>query len=124
MTASELKYMMTIEYLYDNKEGVRLTEVARTMGVSKVSVYHAAERLTKYEYLERDEKSRLVPTEIGVRVMKEHVACAEFMKGALMRHCGAPEDVALDDALNTICALSIISRNSIIKYLKDRKAIE
>jgi Mn-dependent DtxR family transcriptional regulator len=45
MTKAELRYLMAIDMLYDGISGVKLTEIAAEMAVTKVSVYRAMERL-------------------------------------------------------------------------------
>lgn len=58
MTASELKYLIALDELYDGKNGVKLTVIAEKTRVSKVSVYRALERLEKDGYVKRTEKKQ------------------------------------------------------------------
>ena len=58
MTKAELRYLMAIDMLYDGISGVKLTEIAAEMAVTKVSVYRAMERLEGNGYIERNEKNK------------------------------------------------------------------
>ena len=51
MSASGLRYLTSLNDLYDGKNGVKLTEIADKACVLKVSVYRAIERLEKDGFL-------------------------------------------------------------------------
>lgn len=58
MTTAELRYLIATDELCGGTCGVKLTEIAEKVNVSKVSVYRAVERLEKNGYVERNEKTR------------------------------------------------------------------
>lgn len=113
MSSAELRYLIAINELYNGDVGVKLTEIAAKMGVSKVSVYRAVERLEKNGYIQRDEKNKVVMTEKGVTVLREYMVIVNFIRAHLEEHCDTPRDIAYNDALGAACAFSDISRGKI-----------
>ena len=123
MSASELRYLRAAVELYDGGGGVRLTEIAAKLLVTKASAYRAVERLESFGLVERGDKSRIRPTIQGKAVAKEYRDCISFIQGALERHCCTPSRVAFEDALCTLCAISDGTRQALVRYLKEgRKA--
>ena len=116
MTSAELRYLIAIHALYHGEIGVKLTEIAAKMGVSKVSVYRAVERLEKSGYVQRDEKNKVVMTEKGVTVLREYMVIVNFIRTHLEDHCGTPAEIAYHDALGVACAFSDISRGKIAEF--------
>lgn len=122
MTVSELKYLIAIRK-FDGREenkGAKMSAVARELGVSKVSVYHGMERLGEKGYIERCAK-RIVLTQAGRTVLEEYDLLIGFMRSHLALHCGTPEDIAQNDAIGAVCALSDISRKSVCDYVKSMR---
>ena len=115
MTVAELRYLIAVDALYDGENGVGLTEIATKMGVTKVSVYRAVERLERTEYLKRDEKNKVVMTEKGKEVLSEYMIIINFVRNHLECHCGTPAEIAYQDALGAAAAFSDISRKKIIE---------
>lgn len=118
MTAAELRYSIAINKLCDGENGVKLTEIAMNMGVTKVSVYRAVERLEKNGYLKRNEKNKVVMTEKGTQMLKEYMVIIDFIRDHLECHCGTPEEIAYQDALGAAAAFSDISRSKIVEVSK------
>lgn len=110
MTSAELKYMIAIEEIYDEKNGVKLIDIATRAGVSKVSVYRAMERMEKNGYIERNEKNKVVLTEFGKNELASHKDIVSFLKNNIEKYCRVSEDIAYNDAMCVACALSGISR--------------
>ena len=71
MSAAELRYMIATDSL--GGEGVRLTDIANKMGVTKVSVYRMSERLTEMGFMTRCAQSRIALTEKGKKFSAEKI---------------------------------------------------
>jgi len=118
MTSAELKYLIATDEIYDGINGVKLIDIAAKVGVSKVSVYRAVERLEKNSYVERNEKNKVVLTEYGKKQLSYYREIMNFLQNHLIKQCGTPEDVAYNDALGVACAFSDISREKIADILR------
>ena len=60
MSAAELRYMLATHQLGERGSGVRLTDIADRMGVTKVSVYRMSERLEVMGMMTRGEVALIV----------------------------------------------------------------
>lgn len=120
MTASELRYLIALNDLYDGKNGVKLTEIADKACVSKVSVYRAIERLEKDGYVKRTDKNRIAVSEKGAEALVEYQACMSIVQWSLETNCGTSPAIAYKDALNTVCVLSEESRQAVVRFLKKK----
>lgn len=119
MTVAELKYLIATNELYERANaGVKLTDIAVKMGVSKVSVYRAAERLEKNGYVMRDEKNKIIVTDYGQKQLADYMEIIRFIRTHLELHCGTPGDMAYQDALGAACALGDYSRSKVAEYMK------
>ncbi|MBQ8498139.1 MAG: helix-turn-helix domain-containing protein [Clostridia bacterium] len=118
MTVAELRYLIAIDALCEGENGVKLTEIAAKMGVTKVSVYRAVERLEKNGYVRRNEKNKVIMTESGTLFLEEYMVIVRFIRAHLEQNCGTPAETAYQDALGVACALSDISRGSIAACMK------
>ena len=118
MTVAELRYLIATSELCNGQEGVKLTEIAARMGVTKVSVYRAVERLEKNGNVARNDKNKVIITEKGRNLLAEYWVIVRFIRNHLETHCGTPPDTAYQDALGVACALSDISRSSIASCMK------
>ena len=121
MTAAELRYLIAIDELYDGKSGVKLTDIAQRVGVSKVSVYRAVERLEKSGYAERNDKNKVILTELGKKQISDYMEIIDFVRDHLVRNCGTPHEVAYSDAIGVACALSDVSRERIAEIIESCK---
>ena len=117
MTIAELRYLIATNALYRDQGGVKLTSIADRVGVSKVSVYRAVERLEKSGYVKRDDKNKVVMTQDGRQVLEEYMVIVNFISSHLEKNCGTPKETAYQDALGAACALSDISRQGIARCM-------
>ena len=101
MTASELKYLIAANELSDNGIGARM---AARLGVSKVSVCKAVERLTESGYLCQNGK-RVLLTERGIEEIADYMIVVDFIGNKLQRHCNTPKETAFAEAVGAACAL-------------------
>lgn len=126
MTASELRYLIALEELYDGKVGVKLTSIAEKCGVTKVSVYRAIERLENNGYVKRTATNKIAISECGAEVLAEYKDCMSVVQWSLESNCKIPYAIAYKDALNTVCCISEQSREAIIDFLnyKGKKWLE
>jgi len=121
VTASELKYLISIYDLCKENGSVRLVDVAEKMKVSKVSVYKAVARLEKGGYaVHEDRYMRL--TAFGEETLAEYFLVISFMQNHLQTHCKVPATVAYNDALRVVCAFSDVSRKGLYAFIKSASA--
>ena len=114
MTAAELRYLIATSEIHEiTGVGVKLTEIALRMGVSKVSVYRAVERLEKNGCVARDEKNKIVITEYGEKQLADYMEIIGFVRTQLTRYCDTPDELAYKDALGVVCALCNHSREKL-----------
>ena len=118
MTSAELRYLISIYELYDGANGVKLTAIAVRMGVSKVSVFRATERLEKGGYTQRNEKNRVVMTGYGAEQLAEYMLMIRWLSRHLEDHCGVPGDIAWQDAIGAACAMSDRSRHGLVAFIR------
>lgn len=121
MTSAELKYLMAIDELYDGISGIKLTSIAERMGVTKVSVYRAAERLEKNGYIKRDEKNKLVMTEYGYEQLEKYNVLIGWLSGHLQKNCRVSAEIAHSDAIGAACAFSDESRDALAELIAKAK---
>lgn len=122
MTASDLRYLIAADRLFDGENGVKLTDIAAETDVTKVSVYRAVERMEKNGYVCRNEKNKIVLTEEGKRSLREYMVTVRFLSAHFEKHCGVPAEIAYQDAICAACALSDVSRKGIAAHIKENEA--
>lgn len=105
MTKAELRYLMAIDMLYDGISGVKLTEIAAEMAVTKVSVYRAMERLEGNGYIERNEKNKVILTEKGKKTVDDYRIIVDFVLLQFKRYCDLPPELVYQDALGVATSL-------------------
>lgn len=117
MTASELRYLIAIDELCQEHVAVKQSDLAAKLCVSKVSAFHATERLCEKGLAEKGKRA-LTLTESGQSLLFDYRAIIEFMASHLSVHCGVPSETAYQDALNATCALSDETRDGIARFLE------
>lgn len=122
MTAAELKYLIATDELYNGSEGVRLTELAAKMGITKVSVYKASIRLENSGCVKRDENNKLIITEYGYKVLGQYRTLIDWFSDRLRTEYGVSAENAQKDAICAACALSDESRTALADFIE--KAIK
>lgn len=120
MTASELRYLIAIDELKEKETGAKMTAVASNLNVSKVSVYKAVERLEAAGLVTHNGK-RILISEKGRGLLEEYLVLMGFIHNHLKIHCGTPDDIAYNDALNTVAVLSDVSRSSLASFIKNMR---
>lgn len=121
MTSAELKYVIAINELYNGTAGIKLTEIAAKMNVTKVSAYKAAERLEKNGYIRRDEKNKVVMTEYGYEQLNKYSTLIEWLSSHLKRNFNVSAETAYHDAIGVACALSEESRCALAEFIGKAK---
>ena len=126
MTSADFKYLVASKQLYDAIEdtsiGIRLTEIAGVVKVSKASVSRAIDRLEKGGYIRKNDKNKIVITEYGFAQLAEYSIMIEWLCCHLQYHCNIPEEIARIDAINAACAMSDESRHGLAEFIKSGKA--
>lgn len=121
MTSAELKYLMAIDELYDGTVGIKLIAIAAKMNVTKVSVYRAAERLEKNGYIKRDDKNKIVMTEVGYQQLEQYRMLIDWLGNHLQMKCGVSAEIAVNDAIGAACAFSDESRTALAEFIERAK---
>ncbi len=117
MTASELRYLIAIDELRQEKVVVKQSYLATKLCVTKVSAFNAMERLCEKGFVTKN-KRILTLTESSKSILSDYRSIIEFMASHLSFHCGTPNDMAFKDALNATCALSDKTRDGIARFLE------
>lgn len=123
MSSSELRYLIAIEDLSGQLKGIKQTDLATKLHVSKVSVYNAVEKLKEKGFIEKNER-KIFLTKKGEEILDEYMVIIRFMAGHLSLHCGTREKQAYEDALNATCAFSDATRNGIARFIKSKREID
>ena len=121
LTVAMQNYLETIFDLSKKTDGVRLSDVAATLNVSKASVNNATNVLTKLGYITNEKYHEIYLTDMGKETASILEAKHGILKTLFTEVVGIPEKIADADA----CAVEhIISPESIQKiheYLKRNK---
>lgn len=118
MTSAEFKYLIAINELYNGETGIKLTSIAEKMNVTKVSVFRAAERLEKNGYIKRDEKNKIVLTQLGGERFREYNTLIGWFSSHLQTICEVSAETAYADAIGAVCAFSEETRNAFAQYIQ------
>ncbi len=65
LTTTNIKYLITINQIYNTEKGVRCTDVANILGVSKPSVHRMVENMKNMGLIDKDRYGEIFFTEIG-----------------------------------------------------------
>ena len=117
MTSAELRYLIAMNELYDGTKGIKLTAIAEKMGVTKVSVFKAAERLELDGCIQRDAKNKIVITKYGYEQLEKYNVLIGWLSGHLERNCKIPPDIARHDAIGAVCAFSVESIDALTDFI-------
>lgn len=108
ITASETQqdYLETILTLSEDKEGVRIVDIANELNVSPPSVVEIIARLKELELVDQPKRGLVTLTEKGnseaAQIFKRHETIRQFFSDVLR----LPHDVAEDDACKVEHAIS------------------
>ena len=121
LTIAMQNYLEAIFDLSKKSDGVRLSDVAAKLSVSKASVNNATNVLTKLGYITNEKYQEIYLTDMGKETASILEARHSILKTLFTEIVGIPEEVADADA----CAVEhIISHESIQKihnFLKKSK---
>ena len=65
LTTTNIKYLITINQIYNTEKGVRCTDVANILGVSKPSVHRMVENMKNMGLIDKDRYGEIFFTDIG-----------------------------------------------------------
>ena len=123
MTEEKTKLSESIEdyieklYLdnYSDNRGVRITDLAEAMNVSKASANDAVRRLKELGYVEHEKYRQIYLTEKGIKkgeaIYDRHTTITEFLN----IYVGVNPEIAEKDA----CAIEHILSEETFKHIKD-----
>ena len=110
LTIAMQNYLETIFDLSKKSDGVRLSDVAAKLNVSKASVNNATNVLTKLGYITNEKYQEIYLTDMGKETASVLEARHSILKTLFTEIVGIPESIADADA----CAVEhIISHESI-----------
>jgi len=113
-------YLETIYDLSAQEDGVRVSDIAARLGVSKASVNNAINILAEQGYVSRKKYQEIYLTATGADAAEFLAGKHSVLKSLFTDVLGVPEEIADHDA----CAIEhIISRETILKirnYMRNR----
>ncbi len=117
MTLAELKYLTTIDGLYDGLTGIKLVTIAEKINVTKVSVYRAVERLENYGYIKRDEKNKVIMTAYGYEQLEKYNLIINWISSHLQKICNVNSAIIHNDTMSIVCAFSDETRDALAEFI-------
>ncbi len=117
MTSAELKYLTTINELYNGLSGIKLTTIATKMNVTKVSVYRVVERLQNHGYIKRDEKNKVIMTAYGYEQLEKFNLIINWISSHLQKICKVDSAIIHNDAIGVVCTFSDETRDALVEFI-------
>lgn len=117
MSSSELKYLIAINELCKNGDSAKQAELSAKFKVTKVSTFHAIERLCEKNYVTK-EKAKISLTESGAAILRDYILIIDFIADHLSLHCSTPRERVREDALNAACAFSDETRMGVAAFIE------
>jgi len=109
-----------LDYMKD-KRGVRITDLALAMDVSKASANDAVKKLSAMGYVEHEKYGQIYLTKLGIakaeEIYNKHCEIKEFLKIVL----DVPEEIAENDACCIEHIISDETFENMKKFMKEYK---
>lgn len=93
LTASNIKYLLVIFELDHNGHGVRCTDIAEILHVTKPSVHRTAAVLKEMQLIHKDKYGAVFLTEIGKALSARYIKCCEVLHGYFKQLLPAESDI-------------------------------
>lgn len=122
MTISELKYLIAIADTGGFTGETNSSDVARSLDVTRVSVFRALGRLERNGLAVKDEKKDVYLTERGRQLLSEYMKIVQLLRMHLVNFGKIEESVAEDEAMKMACVMSDYARSMVIKAFDDGAA--
>ena len=99
LTTTNIKYLIAINQLYNNQNGVRCTDLANMLGVSKPSVHRMIETMKNIGLIDKDRYGEIFFTQEGHELAEKYSSYYDSFSNSLWRIAPAETDI-----MSGICA--------------------
>lgn len=99
LTTTNIKYLIAINQLYNNQNGVRCTDLANMLGVSKPSVHRMIETMKNIGLIDKDRYGEIFFTQEGQEIAEKYSKYYDLFSNSLSRITSAETDI-----MSGICA--------------------
>ena len=99
LTTTNIKYLIAINQLYNNQNGVRCTDLANMLGVSKPSVHRMVETMKNTGLIDKDRYGKIFFTQEGQELAEKYSSYYDSFSNSLWRIVPAEIDI-----MSGICA--------------------
>lgn len=106
MSASEIKYLITVYDLAKYFNKVRQIDIAESLQYSKASVSIAMENLECKRLIVKDDNGSVTVLPAGAAIAERYKKCAAVVEDMLVNKLNSRTCAAKSDALKIICAIS------------------
>ena len=117
VSASLEDYLEAIYFLNGKNEGVRVTDIAAELNISKPSVNRAINTLKNQGYVEHEHYGSLMLTEEGLKIAENIATRHRMLKKFLNRVLGVEENIAEEEACLIEHVLSASTIEKISAYM-------
>ncbi len=116
LTYSQKKYLFAIYKLGQNSGGVKSSDVAGIVGVSKASTAIMTERLVESGFIEKERYGRIALTESGIKEAGRIYTNCIIIRDFLVNSLGLDESAADEDAVRISVHASEKTVNRLSEY--------
>lgn len=117
LTYSQKKYLFAIYKLGQNSGGVKSSDVARIVGVSKASTAIMTEKLVESGFIEKEHYGRIALTESGIKAANQIFTNCIIIRDFLVKSLGLEESTADEDAVRISVHASEKTVNRLSEYI-------
>lgn len=121
LSSSLEDYLKEIYLLHQTSDDVRVTDVARRLGISKPSVNRAMNTLKELGYLEHEHYGTITLTELGISTAKNILETYKVLFKFLTEILDVDEETASEEAHMMEHAISKATRKKFKKFTKKNK---
>jgi len=121
VTASLEDYLEAIYFLHKKNAGVRLTDVAGQLGISKPSVNRAINTLKEMGFVEHEHYGDLSLTVSGIKRAEEVASRHELIKTFLVDILGVDDAIGEEDACGIEHTLSYMTFEKLRDFVNKNK---
>lgn len=121
LSASLEDYLKEIYLLHQESKEVRVTDIAKRLGISKPSVNRAMNTLKEMNLLEHEHYGTIVLTESGIEIAKNILDTYKVLYKFLTEILGVDEETASNEAHQMEHAIGKSTRKKLKKLIKNKK---
>ena len=101
LSAANIRYLLTLNELDDGEAGVRSTQLAECLGVTKPSVHTMIKKFCEKGYTTKEKYEAVHLTSFGRQLAAKLSSCFDLLYGRVQGSLGLPPE----DCRNAICAV-------------------